>query len=65
LGRAYPKDLAGATGRKLKNIKNALTTLRKAGKVEYTGEKRNQAQEVQLKRPMWDLFDPVRQADDD
>lgn len=65
LGRAYPEDLAGATGRKLKTVKNALTRLHREHKVEYTGEKRNQAQEVRLKRPMWDLFDPMGQADND
>lgn len=45
-GPQYPDELAQATGLQEGTVKNALTALRKAGKVEDTGEKRGKAHEV-------------------
>lgn len=45
-GPQYPDELAEATGFEVGTVKNALTALRKKGKVEDTGEKRGKAHEV-------------------
>jgi DNA-binding transcriptional ArsR family regulator len=47
-GPAYPEDLAEAIGAEYRTVKNKLTDLRKAGKVEDTGEVRNRSHEVRL-----------------
>ncbi len=44
-----PKISSGRRTIKLAKLKNALTKLRKEGKIEDTGNERNQAREVQLK----------------
>ena len=38
-GSMYPADIAEATRLQLGTVKNAITQLRKAGQVEYTGNK--------------------------
>jgi ribosomal protein L37AE/L43A len=47
-GAAFPDDLVERTGLAKKTVKNALTKLHKTGKIEYTGNERNQAREVCL-----------------
>lgn len=60
LGRAYPKDLAEVTERGLKTVKNALTKLRDAGKIEYTGnENEDGAKEVRLRPRISFDDDPI------
>ncbi len=46
----YPEDIAEATGLELGTVKNALTKLRKAGKVQPTGNTsgRGGSEEVRL-----------------
>jgi DNA-binding transcriptional ArsR family regulator len=48
-GPAYPEDLAAAVVASHRTVKSRLTELRKAGKVEDTGEVRNRSHEVRLK----------------
>ena len=47
-GASYPEDLADTTVLKVKTVKNSLTTLRRRGKVEPTGNRRDQAEQVSL-----------------
>jgi hypothetical protein len=48
-GSAYPEDLAATVDANHRTVKSRLTELRKAGKVEDTGEVRNRSHEVRLK----------------
>jgi hypothetical protein len=50
-GPAYPDELAETTGLTRGTIKNAITTLKKAGRVEVTGEMQGQMEQVQLVAP--------------
>jgi hypothetical protein len=50
-GPMFPDELADVVEARTKTIKNKLTDLRKAGKVEDTGEVRGQSQQVRLTRP--------------
>jgi hypothetical protein len=50
-GPMYPDELLEIVGGQLKTVKNKLSDLRKAGKVEDTGEVRGQSQQVRLARP--------------
>ncbi len=47
-GAAYPDELVETTGLTRGTIKNAITTLKKARRVETTGETKGQMEEVQL-----------------
>ncbi len=47
-GAAYPDELVETTGLTRGTIKNAITTLKKARRVETTGEAKGQMEEVQL-----------------
>ena len=61
-GPAYPEELAERTGLALGTVKNALTKLRKAGVVKSTGERRGQAEQVELvSSPSF----PIRDSDSD
>jgi DNA-binding transcriptional ArsR family regulator len=50
-GPMYPADIAEATTLAPKTVKNKLTDLRKAGKVENTGNQSGQSMEVSLVSP--------------
>jgi hypothetical protein len=50
-GPAYPDELVESTGLTRGTIKNAITALKKAGRVEPTGEVRGQMEQVQLVAP--------------
>jgi biotin operon repressor len=50
-GPKYPDELADALGVEVKTVKNRLSTLRKEGKIEDTGEKYKQARQVSLVSP--------------
>jgi hypothetical protein len=47
-GPAYPEEIAVRTGLAEGTVRNCLTRLRRAGKVEYTGEVQGRAQQVKL-----------------
>ena len=47
-GPAYPDDLVEATGLTRGTVKNAITALKKAGRVEVTGEVQGQMEQVRL-----------------
>ncbi len=47
-GPAYPDEIAEATGLARSTVKNKINTLKKAGRVEATGEIRGQMEQVQL-----------------
>jgi len=47
-GSAYPDDLVDSTGLARSTVKNELNKLKKAGRVETTGEVRGQMEEVRL-----------------
>jgi hypothetical protein len=49
----YPADIAEATTLAPKTVKNKLTDLRKAGKVENTGNQAGQSMEVSLVSPTY------------
>jgi len=50
-GPMYPDELLDIVGGQLKTIKNKLSVLRKAGKIQDTGEVRGQSQQVRLSHP--------------
>jgi hypothetical protein len=50
-GPMFPDELADVVEARTKTIKNKLSDLRKAGKVEDTGEVRGQSQQVRLATP--------------
>jgi hypothetical protein len=50
-GPAYTDDLVEATGLVRGTVKNKLTALKKVGRVEITGEVRNQMEQVRLVSP--------------
>ena len=50
-GPKYPDELAEALGVEVKTVKNRLSTLRREGKIEDTGEKHKQARQVSLVSP--------------
>jgi len=50
-GPMFPDELAEAVDAKPKTVKNKLSDLRKAGKVEDTGEVRGQSHQVRLAPP--------------
>ncbi len=50
-GPAYPDDLVEATGLARGTVKNKITALKKAGRVEVTGEIRSQMERVRLVAP--------------
>jgi DprA winged helix domain len=50
-GPAYPDELVETTGLTRGTIKNAITALKKAGRVEVTGETQGQMEQVQLVAP--------------
>jgi hypothetical protein len=50
-GPAYPDEITEATGLVRGTVKNKITALKKAGRVEITGEIRNQMEQVQLVAP--------------
>lgn len=58
-GPAYPHELAEALGVEVRTIKNRLSTLRKNGKIEDTGERDGQSRQVSLVSP------PLRYGDGD
>jgi DNA-binding transcriptional ArsR family regulator len=47
-GPAYPDEIAEATGLARSTVKNKINALKKAGRVEITGEIRGQMEQVQL-----------------
>jgi DNA-binding transcriptional ArsR family regulator len=47
-GSAYPDDLVDSTGLARSTVKNEINKLKKAGRVETTGEVRGQMEEVRL-----------------
>jgi DNA-binding transcriptional ArsR family regulator len=47
-GPAYPDEIAEATGLARSTVKNKVNVLKKAGRVEITGEVRGQMEQVQL-----------------
>ena len=47
-GPAYPDEIAEATGLARSTVKNKLNTLKKAGRVEVTGEVQGQMEQVRL-----------------
>lgn len=47
-GPKYPQELADVLGVEVGTVKNRLSTLRKAGKIEDTGEKHGQSRQVSL-----------------
>jgi DNA-binding transcriptional ArsR family regulator len=51
-GPAYTDEIVEATGLALGTVKNKLTALKKAGRVETTGERRSQMEQVQLVSPV-------------
>jgi len=50
-GPAYPDEISEATGLSRGTVKNKITALKKAGRVETTGEIRSQMEQVQLAAP--------------
>jgi hypothetical protein len=58
-GPAYPHELAETLGVGVGTIKNRLSTLRKNGKIEDTGEREGQSRQVSLVSP------PLRYGDGD
>jgi DNA-binding transcriptional ArsR family regulator len=47
-GPAYPDEVVEATGLSRSTVKNAITTLKKIGRVEVTGEAQGQMEQVRL-----------------
>jgi AAA domain len=64
-GPAYPEELAENTGLVLKTVRNNLSRMRKAGRVEPTGERCGQQEQVGLPDPGPDKGDGTRDAEDD
>jgi hypothetical protein len=50
-GPAYPDEIAEVTGLARGTVKNKITALKKAGRIEITGEIRSQMEQVQLVAP--------------
>jgi hypothetical protein len=50
-GSAYPDEITETTGLARGTVKNKITALKKAGRVETTGEIRNQMEQVRLVAP--------------
>jgi hypothetical protein len=50
-GQAYPDEIAEATGLARGTVKNKITALKKAGRVETTGEIKSQMEQVRLVAP--------------
>jgi hypothetical protein len=50
-GPAYPDEIADTTGLARGTVKNKITSLKKAGRVETTGEIRSQMEQVRLVAP--------------
>ncbi len=61
-GPAYPDEIAEATGLALGTAKNAITTLKKAARVELTGERQGRMEQVQLAATS---SRPIKGSDDD
>jgi DNA-binding transcriptional ArsR family regulator len=59
-GPAYPDDLVESTGLARSTIRNELNKLKKAGRVEKTGEARGQLEEIRLTELADSLTHPIR-----